>query len=79
MLEAHSVAVRFQLELRAKYGREKANALSREIATRLPKDASVGDAEKYAAESRKAWHDPWRDFLLLVRRGEFDYLPWLLL
>jgi len=22
---------------------------------------------------------PWRDFLLLVRRGEFDYLPWLLL
>src|SRR5581483_5306232 len=55
MLEAHAVAVRFQLELRAKYGREKANALTREIATRLPKDAAVADAKKYAAEYRQAW------------------------
>ena len=57
MLEAHAVAVRFQLELRAKYGREKANALTREIATRLPKDAAVTDAKKYAAEYRKAWDE----------------------
>jgi hypothetical protein len=57
MLESHGVAVRFQLELREKYGREKADALTREIATRLPKDAGVADAEKYAAEYRKAWDD----------------------
>jgi hypothetical protein len=55
ILEAHVVAVRFQLEVRAKYGREKAEALTREIATRLPKDASPSDAKKYAAEYRKAW------------------------
>jgi hypothetical protein len=57
MLEAHAVTVRFQLELRAKYGQEKANALTREIATRLPKDAAVTDARKYAAEYRKAWDE----------------------
>ena len=57
MLEAHAVALRFQLELRAKYGREKADALTREIATRLPKDAAVTDAKKYAAEYRKAWDE----------------------
>ena len=57
MLEAHAVAVRFQLELRAKYGREKANALTREIATRLPKDVAIADAKKYAAEYRKAWDE----------------------
>ncbi len=57
MLEAHAVAVRFQLELREKYGREKADALTLEIATRLPKDAAVTDAEKHAKEYRQAWTD----------------------
>ena len=38
-------------------GREKADALTRKIATRLPKDADVIDTKKYAAEYRKAWHD----------------------
>ena len=57
MLESRVVAVRFQLELREKYGREKAEALTRDIATRLPKDASPSDAKKYAAEYRKAWGD----------------------
>jgi len=57
ILESHVVAMRFQLELREKYGREKANALTREIATRLPKDAAVTDARKYAAEYRKAWDE----------------------
>ena len=57
MLESHVVAVRFQLELREKYGREKAEALTREIANRLPKDASPTDAKKYAAEYRNAWGD----------------------
>ena len=57
MLESHVVAVRFQLELREKYGREKADALTREIATRLPKDAAVSNAKKYAAEYRNAWGD----------------------
>lgn len=55
MLESHLVAVRFQLELREKYGREKADALTRHIVTHLPKDATLGDATKYAAEYRKAW------------------------
>ena len=57
MLESHVVAVRFQLELREKYGHEKAEALTREIATRLPKDASPSDAKKYAADYRNAWGD----------------------
>jgi hypothetical protein len=57
MLESHAVAVRFQLELREKYGHEKADALTREIATRLPKDAGVADAKNYASEYRKAWRD----------------------
>lgn len=57
MLEAHVVAVRFQLELREKYGREKADALTREIATRLPKDAALTDAKKYAADYRQAWDE----------------------
>lgn len=53
-LNAHALAVRFQLELREKYGRQKADALTREIAQRLPRDTSIGDAEKYAEEYRKA-------------------------
>jgi hypothetical protein len=56
-LNAHALAVRFQLELRQKYGTQKADALTREIARRLPKDANIADAEKYAVEYRKAWQE----------------------
>jgi len=57
ILESHVVAMRFQLELQQKYGREKADALSREIANRLPKDAAVTDAQEYAGQYRKAWSE----------------------
>ena len=53
-LEAHVLAVRFQLELREKYGRQKADTLTKEIAQRLPKDADAAEAEKYAAQYREA-------------------------
>ncbi len=53
-LEAHVLAVRFQLELREKYGRQKADVLTREIAGRLPKDADLAQAKKYAARYREA-------------------------
>ena len=61
LLESHVVAVRFQLELREKYGREKADALTRDIAARLPKDASPSDGKKYAAEYRTAWDEYKRE------------------
>jgi hypothetical protein len=53
-----------------------------ELATLLTCDDSRGEM------LLQCWHAgyhatkelmPWRDFLVLVRRGEFDYLPWLLL
>ena len=53
-LEAHVLAIRFQLELREKYGRQKADTLTREIAQRLPKDADLAAAERYAAQYREA-------------------------
>jgi hypothetical protein len=53
-LHAHALAVRFQLELRQRYGAQKADALSKAIAARLPKDANIADAGKYAVEYRKA-------------------------
>ena len=56
-LEAHVLAVRFQLELREKYGRQKADTLTKEIAQRLPKDADVAEAKKYAAQYRQAAAD----------------------
>jgi hypothetical protein len=46
-----------QLELREKYGRQKADTLTREIAQRLPKDADVAEAKKYAAQYREAAAD----------------------
>jgi len=60
-IEAHVLAVRFQLELREKYGRQKADALTKEIAQRLPKDANVAEAEKYAAQYRQAAADFQRE------------------
>jgi hypothetical protein len=66
MLNAYALAVRFQLELRGKYGSERADALTREIAMHLPKDSDLANAEKYAAEYRQAW----RDF----EREKYSYL-----
>jgi hypothetical protein len=40
--------------LRQKYGAQKTDALTKEIAERLPKNANIADADKYAAEYRKA-------------------------
>jgi hypothetical protein len=57
MLNAYALAVRFQLELRGKYGSEKADALTKQIAMHLPKDSDLANAEKYAAEYRQAWRD----------------------
>jgi hypothetical protein len=56
-LNAHALTVRFQLELRQKYGRQKADALTKEIAKRFPKDANIADADKYVAEYRKAYQE----------------------
>jgi hypothetical protein len=53
-LNAHAHAVLFQLELRQKYGGQKADALTKEIAARLPKNANLAEADKYAGEYRKA-------------------------
>jgi hypothetical protein len=60
-LHAHALTVRFQLELRQKYGIQEADALAREIAERLPKDADIASAAKYAAEYRKAAEEFERD------------------
>ena len=53
-LRAHALTVRFQLELQQKYGTEKADALTKEIAAHLPKAAGIADAKTYAAEYRRA-------------------------
>jgi len=66
MLNAYALAVRFQLELRGKYGSEKADALTKQIAMHLPKDSDLANAEKYAAEYRQAWRD--------VEREKYTYL-----
>lgn len=56
-IEAHALAIRFQLELRAKYDGEKATALTKDVAAHLPKGADNEDAKKYSAQYRKAWQD----------------------
>jgi hypothetical protein len=53
-LNAHAFAVRFQLELRRKYGTRKANALAKKMAGLFPKDSSIADAEKNTAEYQQA-------------------------
>jgi len=57
ILNAHALAVRFQLELRRKYGAQKAGALAKKISDLLPKDASIADAQNYAAEYQEAWQE----------------------
>ena len=56
-LNAHVLTVRFQLELRQKYGRQKADAVTQEMLKRLPKPANIAEADKYDAEYRKAYHE----------------------
>jgi hypothetical protein len=54
-LNAHALTVRFQLELRQKYGRRKADAVTQEMLKRLPKPANIAEADKYIAEYKKAY------------------------
>jgi hypothetical protein len=56
-LRAHALTVRFQLELQQKYGTQKADALTTEIAAHLPETADLANAQQYAAEYRKAAAD----------------------
>ena len=53
-LRAHALTVRFQLELRQKYGTQQANALAKRMAGLFPKDSSIADADKRAAEYQQA-------------------------
>jgi hypothetical protein len=53
-LNAHALAVCFQLELRRKYGTQKANALAKKMAGLFPKDSSIADADKNVAEYQQA-------------------------
>ncbi|MEQ1751286.1 MAG: hypothetical protein ABL974_17815 [Prosthecobacter sp.] len=56
-LRAHIIATRFRLEMRQEYGADKADEVTRQILASLPADASLEDAEKYAAEYRMAHHE----------------------
>jgi len=56
-LNAHALTVRFQLELRQKYGQQKADAVTQEMLKRLPKPANIAEADKYVAEYRKAYQE----------------------
>jgi hypothetical protein len=56
-LRAHAIATRFQLEMRKEYGLDKADSVTRQILEHLPEDATLEDAEKYAAEYRKAYQE----------------------
>lgn len=53
-LRAHAVTTRFRLEMRKEYGEDKADALTREILEHLPPEATLQEAEKFAAEYRRA-------------------------
>lgn len=56
-LRVHVITTRFQLEMRKEYGVEKADEVTQQILERLPANATVEDAEKFADEYRKAYHD----------------------
>lgn len=56
-LRAHAIATRFQLEMRKEYGSENADVVTRQILEHLPEDATMEDAEKYAAEYRTAYEE----------------------
>ncbi len=56
-LRAHAIATRFQLEMRKEYGLENADGVTRQILEHLPEDATLEDAEKYAAEYRRAYEE----------------------
>lgn len=56
-LRAHIIATRFRLEMRKEVGAGKADELTHQILAHLPADCSLEEAEKYAAEYRKAHHE----------------------
>jgi hypothetical protein len=57
LLRAHIIATRFRLEMRRDYGSEKADEVTRQILQNLPANATLEDAERYAAEYRVAHHE----------------------
>lgn len=56
-MRVHVVTTRFQLEMRKEYGIEKADEVTQQILERLPENATLEDAEKFADEYRSAYHD----------------------
>lgn len=56
-LRIHIITTRFQLEMRREYGAEKADEVTQQILERLPANASLEEAKKFAAEYRKAYHE----------------------
>lgn len=66
-LRAHIVATRFRLKMRDEYGSEKADDVTRQILANLPPDATLEEAERYAAEFRVAHHE-------VVEHGEHPTL-----
>jgi hypothetical protein len=56
-LRAHIIATRVRLEMRDEFGADKADDVTRQILATLPPDATLEDAEKYAAEYRVAHHE----------------------
>jgi hypothetical protein len=57
LLRAHMVATRFRLEMRQDYGTEQADDVTRQILANLPENATLEEAERYAAEYRVAHHE----------------------
>ncbi len=53
-LQAQALTVRFQLELHQKYGEQRANAFSKEIAARLPEEATLANVDEHVGEYCKA-------------------------
>ena len=57
LLRAHIIATHFRLEMRSDYGADKADEVTKQILQNLPANATLEDAEKYAAEYRVAHHE----------------------
>jgi hypothetical protein len=57
LLRAHIVATRFRLEMRQDFGADQADEVTRQILASLPENATLEEAERYAAEYRVAHHE----------------------
>ena len=56
-LRIHVVTTRFQLEMRKEQGSQKADEVTRQILVKLPPNAALEDAERFAAEYRIAYRE----------------------